>query len=61
MVMGNAAGKLGKCCPPNGGVSVDQGRLIIEKYMRNNPETLHEQAGVVAGLALVQAFPCKEK
>jgi Rap1a immunity proteins len=58
---GMAIGRLGKYCPPNSGVSVDQGRLILEKFMRDNPETLHKQAGLVAASALVQAFPCKEK
>jgi hypothetical protein len=42
------------------GLSVDQGRLIIEKYLKEHPESLHEEAGLVAGPALLDAFPCKK-
>ena len=47
-------------CPPEEGISVEQGRLIIEKYMRDNPAILHRHAGVIAGEALLTAFPCKK-
>jgi|ERR1700730_3780606 hypothetical protein len=40
-------------CPPKAGISVDQGRLIIEKYLRNHPEKLHTEAGELAFSALV--------
>jgi hypothetical protein len=46
-------------CPPEKGVSVDQGRLVVEKYLREHPEKLHEQAGLLVGWALVGAFRCK--
>jgi Rap1a immunity proteins len=46
-------------CPPKNGISPEEGRLIIEKYMRKNPAYLHEKASVVAGAALLSAFPCK--
>lgn len=51
-------GSFGRYCPPKDGVAVPQGRLIIEKFMRDHPEMLHKQAGVVAGVALATAFPC---
>jgi Ssp1 endopeptidase immunity protein Rap1a len=46
-------------CPPEEGISVDQGRLIIEKYLRDHPEQLHLQAGENSASALVEAFRCK--
>jgi hypothetical protein len=41
------------------GVTGEQARLIVEKYMRDHPERLHQPARAVAGTALVLAFPCK--
>jgi hypothetical protein len=51
--------KPGMFCPPKEGVSVDQGRLIIEKYMRNHPGELNQAAGLVAADAMYDAFPCR--
>jgi len=48
------------CWPrPNEGVSHQQARLIIEKYLREHPEKLHKEAGFIAVEALVAAFLCK--
>jgi hypothetical protein len=59
MAFGRAVGNFtGKYCPPKDGISVDQGRLIVEKYFRDHPEELHEQAGDIVFRALVLAFPC---
>jgi len=52
-------GPQSKYCPPKDGVSVDQGRLIIEKYLREHPQDLHTQAGLMAASAMMDAFPCK--
>jgi hypothetical protein len=46
-------------CPPEEGVSVDQGRLIVEKYLREHPEQLHEQAGIQVTSAMIEAFRCR--
>jgi hypothetical protein len=40
------------------GVTGEQARLIVEKYMRDHPERLNASARSVAGAALDQAFPC---
>jgi hypothetical protein len=37
-----------------------QARLIIEKFMRDHPEDLHNNAATIAGFALALAFPCKK-
>jgi hypothetical protein len=58
MMMGSFADELHHFCPPKGGVSVDQARLIVEKYLRDHPERLNREAGVLAGIALAAAFPC---
>jgi hypothetical protein len=50
-----------KTCPPQTGISLTQGRLIIEKYLRENPQELHQQAGGLAMVALIRAFPCKSR
>lgn len=44
----------------NMGVTGEQARLIVEKYMRDHPEDLHRSARSVAGTALVLAFPCNK-
>jgi hypothetical protein len=48
-----------KLCNVEEGIEVTQGRLIIEKYMQDNPQYLHMQARFVAGRALQSAFGCK--
>lgn len=37
---------------------VPQALLIIQKFMRDHPEMLHQDFGSLATTALVQAFPC---
>jgi hypothetical protein len=61
MVVGRAMGMhyATEYCPPEKGISADQARLIVEKYLRDHPEELHQEAGLIAGGALVLAFPCK--
>jgi hypothetical protein len=44
-------------CLPEG-ATVGQARLVIEKYMRENPEALHQPASLITALALMLAFPC---
>ncbi len=46
-------------CPPEGGISLDQARLIFVKWVREHPEDLHTTARVSAVLALAEAFPCQ--
>jgi hypothetical protein len=45
-------------CFPEG-ATLKQGRLVVEKYMRENPQMLHQDAAVVAVSALMLAFPCR--
>jgi hypothetical protein len=45
-------------CRPASGVSVDQGRDIIEDYLHDHPEVQNEEAGISAAAALSRAFPC---
>jgi hypothetical protein len=40
-------------------VTVAQIQLVVVKYMREHPEKLHQDAGVIAGDALISAFGCK--
>jgi hypothetical protein len=44
-------------CPPKG-LTVPQGRLVIEKFMRDRPKILNEAASSISMAALVLAFPC---
>jgi hypothetical protein len=48
--------KPASCIPNN--VTGDQAKLIIEKFMRDNPQYMQLSAEVVAAYALVIAFPC---
>jgi Rap1a immunity proteins len=47
-------------CPPKDGLSVDQGIVIIEKYFKSHSEGLNDEAGLLAGPALLDAYPCKK-
>lgn len=62
MIMGYTAhGTVRGYCPPVSGISVTTGRAIIEKYLREHPEKRKTDASILAGLALSEAYPCKEK
>jgi hypothetical protein len=60
MIMGYTAhGTSRGYCPPMTGISVPQGRTIIEKWLRDHPERMKTDASILAGLALAEAYPCK--
>jgi hypothetical protein len=62
MIMGYTAhGTVRGYCPPVSGVSAAQGRAIIETWLHDHPERLDTDAGILAGLALSEAFPCKSE
>ena len=41
-------------------IDAAQARLIVERFMREHPEFLHQEAGVVSGIALQKIFGCKK-
>jgi hypothetical protein len=41
------------------GVTLEQGKDVVMRYLNSNPETRHKRAVVLTSKALVQAFPCK--
>lgn len=45
-------------CMPEQGVSTAQARILIVKWLKENPERLHEQARLLVFHALAEAFPC---
>jgi len=47
------------CFPHN--LTVAQARLVIEKYMRDNPGLLNLSAGMIVSIALNSAFPCDDE
>jgi hypothetical protein len=47
-------------CMPDG-VSGIQFKLIIEKFLRDNPSIINMDAVSLAGAALIGAFPCKNR
>ena len=47
------------CLP--GGVANEQVVRVVQKYLKENPETLHYLAQGQINNALVRAFPCKDK
>jgi hypothetical protein len=56
---GTALGKTNiKTCLPSQGVEAEQTRLIVEAYLREHPEQLHREAGLLAMSAMIKAFPC---
>jgi hypothetical protein len=38
----------------------NQAVQIVEKFMRDRPETLHQPGARIVGLALLSAFPCRK-
>lgn len=46
-------------CPPEG-ITQKQNMLVIEKYLKEHPEELHEPAQLLIDIALMDAFPCEE-
>jgi hypothetical protein len=44
-------------CPPKN-LTIIQGRLIVEKYLRDHPTELELDAGIIATRALLAAYPC---
>ena len=46
-------------CLPQQGVEVEQGVRIFVKYLRDNPQTLHQTGRMSLYIALGKAFPCK--
>jgi hypothetical protein len=41
------------------GVTLEQGKDVVVRYLSSNPETRHKRAVVLTSKALIQAFPCK--
>jgi Rap1a immunity proteins len=48
----------GVCLPPQG-VANDQAVRILVKYLRDNPQSLHESGRSSLYIALAKAFPCR--
>ena len=59
MAFGGPAGPY--FCPPKDGIAADQGRLVAEKYLRDHPDSLYVEAGLLLGAAFLKAFPCEPK
>jgi hypothetical protein len=46
-------------CLPQRGITNDQAIRIFVKYLRDNPQTLHETGRMSLYISLAKAFPCK--
>jgi hypothetical protein len=46
-------------CPPKQVIN-EQIIKIVDKYLKENPESLHEWYGLLINKALIEAFPCEE-
>ncbi|MNO49574.1 hypothetical protein D3C76_399290 [compost metagenome] len=46
-------------CLPLSGISNGQTARVVVKYLKENPEQLHQDEGILTLLALRHAFPCK--
>ncbi len=55
----NWKGGATKVCLPTGGVTNDQAARIVVKYLRANPETLHQSGRISLLVATAEAFKCK--
>lgn len=46
-------------CLPQQGITNDQAVRIFVKFLRENPQTLHESGRMLLYIALADAFPCR--
>jgi hypothetical protein len=46
-------------CPPSSGITNIQAARIVVKYLRDHPEELHENEGILAMKAFIAVYPCK--
>ncbi len=53
-----AAGDGVRYCFPKEGVPGARVREVVQKYLRNHSDELHDQASALAAIALLEAFPC---
>jgi Rap1a immunity proteins len=51
----------GRYCPPARGMSNDQIRRIVQKWIRDHPEEMSESARGVVFTALMKTFPCSRQ
>ncbi|MFJ1254088.1 Rap1a/Tai family immunity protein [Cupriavidus sp. CuC1] len=51
-------GKQAICLPPNG-ITNDQAIRLVVKWLRENPDGLHQSGRTEALIALSKAFPCQ--
>ena len=49
-----------RVCLPKDGISADQLRRIVVKWLEDHPKELHAPASFEVLIALVDAFPCKK-
>ena len=47
-------------CIPEG-VTNGQFRKVVEKFLRDNPAELHEEAGMLVFLVQLETWPCEEE
>lgn len=58
--MGATMSKAGMTfCWPADGLEPTQARLVVERFLRDRPQHLHELAGILTATALHEAFKCK--
>lgn len=60
MFIGSVTGRAGNVmyCPPEKGVSAEQGQTIVQKYLSEHQGALRGDAGHLAALALIEIYPC---
>ena len=46
-------------CGPENGINNGQATRIVVKYLKDNPQALHQHEGVLAIAAFMDAYPCE--
>ncbi|WP_341580825.1 Rap1a/Tai family immunity protein [Marinobacter metalliresistant] len=46
-------------CGPEDGINNGQATRIVVKYLKDNPQDLHQHEGVLAIAAFMDAYPCE--
>lgn len=47
-------------CLPKSGISPEQTARILEKFLRENPNQLHQSCRILLKIVLAKAFPCQK-
>ena len=55
-----SSSEMQRICLPDEGVSAEQARRVVVKWLQDHPKNLHESGRIQVFLAMADAFPCRK-